>query len=77
MESKTVVSFTSTEKSTLKLAFSITDGHDIKVDGANYAASTAVFVGDHWELSVTLEAGEHTIKKYNTSNLFYIWLTKE
>jgi pectate lyase len=75
MESKTEVSFTSTEATTLMLAFSGTDNQNIKIDGTKVTDATEV--GDHWEITYDLPAAEHVLTKGDTSNLFFIRLTKK
>ncbi len=69
MESSTSITFTTEQEMTLTLVFSETDGAwNIKVDGTKMTSDTNV-------LTTTLAAGDHTLTKADTANLFYIGLT--
>ncbi len=70
MESSTSVTFTTEVEMTLTLVFSETVGAwNIKVDGTKLSSDTNV-------LTTTLAAGEHTLTKADTANLFYIGLAE-
>ena len=64
METATTITYTTTQTSTLTLVFVEAAG-TAKIDGTNYTATGGV-------LTVTLEAGNHTIAKKDTANLFYM-----
>jgi len=64
METATTVTYTTTQTSTLTLVFVEAAG-TAKIDGTNYTATGGV-------LTVTLDAGNHTIAKKDTANLFYM-----
>ena len=69
MESSTSITFTAPAAGTLKLVFAEL-GKNVKIDGVKIMsdATTGIVVKD-------LEAGEHTITKGDTMNLFYISFT--
>ena len=68
IESKTSVKFTTTTAMTLTLVFGSQDtSYTIKVDGNEKTGSNGI-------LTVDIEAGEHTLTKADTGNLFYIGL---
>ena len=68
MESSTSISFTAEKAGTLTLVFNSANSSNIKVDGTKYTYTTDVF-------TIELEAGEHTITKADTANLFYMAYT--
>lgn len=65
IETVTKIQFTTTQTSTLTLVLNSTDGVEVKVDGMNYATSNGV-------ITVSLNAGTHTITKADVANLFYM-----
>ncbi len=65
MESSTLISFTLTRPGTLKLVFNDDFSGRVKVDGATYNAVAGI-------LALELPAGEHTITKGDTGNLYYM-----
>lgn len=67
IESSTSISFTTTDDSTLNLIFNSEDGTKIKIDGTSYEMTDGI-------VSVTLDAGDHTITKANVTNLYYMEL---
>ena len=68
IESKTSVKFTTTTAMTLTLVFGSQDtSYTIKVDGNEKTGSNGI-------LTVDIDAGEHTLTKADTGNLFYIGL---
>ncbi|MFH6998070.1 T9SS type A sorting domain-containing protein [Flavobacterium sp. FlaQc-57] len=64
METATTVTYTTTQSSTLTLVFAEAAG-TAKIDGTNYTATAGI-------ITVTLGAGNHTIAKKDTANLFYM-----
>jgi pectate lyase len=64
IESSTSITFTTTQPSTLTLVF-VEAAATIKVDNVDKIASGGI-------VTVTLTAGNHTITKKDTANLFYI-----
>ena len=66
IESSTNISFTLTEKRTLILVF-LENATNIKIDGEKITSNSNI-------ITVSLEAGTHTITKADTMNLFYIVL---
>ncbi len=71
MESSTSISFTLTESKTLILVFggsTSASGQKVKIDGEKQT------IGSDGVLSITLEAGTHTITKGDSINLFYMIL---
>ncbi|MGN0480046.1 MAG: hypothetical protein ACI4EV_00590, partial [Lachnospiraceae bacterium] len=67
MENATNVAFSTTSAGTLTLVFAETDNAGaVKVDGTKYASDANGVV------TVSLEAGSHTITKANSTNLFII-----
>jgi pectate lyase len=64
MESSTNITFTLTETKTLILVF-VESTTNIKIDGEKITSDTNI-------ITVTLDAGTHTITKADTKNLFYI-----
>ncbi len=64
IESSTNISFTTSQASTLTLVF-VEASATIKVDNVDKAASNGI-------VTVSLAAGNHTITKKDTSNLFYM-----
>lgn len=64
MESATKVTFTTTKESTLTLVFNSVNSKTVNVDGAKYTLTDGV-------LTLGLEAGNHTITKSDSGNLFY------
>jgi hypothetical protein len=68
LETNTSVKFTTTSPMTLTLVFGNQDTkYTIKVDGNKQTGNNGI-------LTVDLEAGEHTLTKADTGNLFYIGL---
>lgn len=68
IETKTSVKFTTTSPMTLTLVFGSEDTkYTINVDGTKKTGTNGI-------LTVDLEAGEHTLTKADTGNLFYIGL---
>ena len=69
METETSIKFTIEKPMTLTLVFASTEiGKKVKIDGTNYTTDSNATV------SVQLAAGEHTITKGDSINLFYIGL---
>ncbi|PWB26650.1 T9SS type A sorting domain-containing protein [Flavobacterium sp. HTF] len=64
IESSTSITFTTTQASTLTLVF-VESAGTIKVDNVDKVASGGI-------VTVSLAAGNHTISKKDTSNLFYM-----
>lgn len=64
IESSTSITFTTSQTSTLTLVF-VESAATIKVDGIDKTASGGI-------VTVSLAAGNHTITKKDTSNLFYM-----
>ncbi len=68
IESQTLVKFTTTTAMTLTLVFGSQDTkYTIMVDGTKQTGSNGI-------LTVDIDAGEHTLTKADTGNLFYIGL---
>ena len=68
IESSTSITFTTTTKMTLTIVFGDSDSKtNIKIDGEKVSTSTKVLV-------IELEAGNHTITKADSTNVFYISL---
>lgn len=67
METSTNIQFTISQTATLKLVFNSSDGVKVKVDGVSYTMSNGL-------VTVSLNAGTHTITKADVTNLFYIEL---
>lgn len=70
IESSTNISFSTTGTSTLKLVFNNENSKSIKVDGTNYTMTNGI-------VTVSLNAGSHTITKKDVVNLYYIELTTD
>ena len=70
IESSTNVSFTAPSKGTLTLVFNSENSSDIKIDRIKKTYTEDV-------LTVDLDAGEHTITKASTANLFYMAFVPE
>ena len=66
IESATNISYTTTSASTLTLVFDATFNGTIKLDGVAYTASNGIVI------IPTVAAGNHSITKGTTTNLFYI-----
>lgn len=64
METATTITYTTTQASILTLVFVEAAG-TAKIDGTNYTATGGI-------ITVSLPAGNHTIAKKDTANLFYI-----
>ena len=64
IESSTNITYTTTQASTLTLVF-VESAPTIKVDGVSYTGSGGI-------IEIAVPAGNHTITKLNTANLFYI-----
>ncbi|MBR1688695.1 MAG: pectate lyase [Prevotella sp.] len=69
LESATSIKFTTTKKMKLTLVFADGETGSIKIDGTKTTSTSNVLTAD-------LEAGEHTLTKADTRNLFYISLTE-
>jgi len=67
MESSTTISFTATEEGTLTLVFNSDFTGRVKVDGVNYNAVAGL-------VELTVSAGEHTIAKGDSGNVFFMSL---
>ncbi|MBU3804384.1 MAG: hypothetical protein H9872_06480, partial [Candidatus Cellulosilyticum pullistercoris] len=67
IDSKANISFTTTDTSNLTLVFNSDFNGEINIDDTNYAVTNGV-------LTLSLNAGTHTIKKSVTANLYYIEL---
>ncbi|MCD7960082.1 MAG: right-handed parallel beta-helix repeat-containing protein [Ruminococcus sp.] len=65
METATSITFTSTVEGTLTLVF-LEETANVYVDGMKYVAD-----GDGI-ITITLEAGDHTVTKVDTANLYYM-----
>ncbi len=65
IESVTSIQFTAAQAAALKLVFNDADGVRVKVDGTNHAMENGI-------VSVSLEAGQHTITKADVANLYYM-----
>ncbi len=70
LESSTKVSFTAPSKGTLTLVFNSANSSNIKIDGTKKTLTDGI-------LTVELEAGDHTITKADTANLFYMEFVPE
>ncbi|GGG62288.1 pectate lyase family protein [Epilithonimonas arachidiradicis] len=66
MESSTSIKYTTTAESTLTLVFDADFAKVVKFDGVNYTASNGIVTIPN------VAAGEHTITKGDTTNLYYI-----
>ena len=64
METATTVTYTTTQPSTLTLVF-VEPAGTAKIDGTNYTATAGI-------ITIPIAAGNHTIAKKDTANLFYI-----
>ncbi len=65
LETSTNISFTTTSEATLTLVFNESNSSNVKVDGIKYTLTNGI-------LTMNLAAGNHTITKANTANLFYM-----
>ncbi|MCV9928012.1 T9SS type A sorting domain-containing protein [Flavobacterium sp. LS1R49] len=65
MESSTTITYTTTSESTLTLVFDDGFAGKVKVNGVSYTASAGI-------VTVSLPAGNNTIIKGDTTNLYYI-----
>jgi len=65
METATSITFTTTNASVLTLVFDATFAKAVKVDGVSYTAVNGI-------VTVTLTAGNHTISKGDSANLYYM-----
>ncbi len=70
METATKITFTAAGKGTLTLVFNSANSSNVKVDDQKYTLTNGI-------LELELEAGEHTITKADTANLFYMVLAYE
>ncbi|MFC4162632.1 T9SS type A sorting domain-containing protein [Epilithonimonas zeae] len=66
MESSTSIKYTTTAESTLTLVFDADFAKVVKFDGVNYTANNGIVTIPN------VAAGEHTITKGDTTNLYYI-----
>ena len=67
IESSTTITFTTTQKMQLTLVLGNSDKYSIKVDGEKVTGQSNV-------ITVTLDAGTHTLTKADVTNLYYIAL---
>jgi pectate lyase len=65
METSTSITYTTTSESTLTLVFDNTFAGKVKVNGVNYTAVAGI-------VTISVPAGNNTITKGDTTNLFYI-----
>ena len=75
MESSTVITFTLAEPGTMILVIGGTDSKNewrVDVDGVDHQNITPEGATNYMLLILDLEAGEHTITKKDTTNLYYI-----
>ena len=70
IESKTKITFTTTDKAELVLVFNQKNSSDIKVDGTVYTLADGI-------LSLEIEAGNHEITKESTGNLYYMSVSQQ
>lgn len=70
IESKTKITFTTTDKAELVLVFNQKNSSDIKVDGTVYTLTDGI-------LSLEIEAGSHKITKESTGNLYYMSVSQQ
>lgn len=70
IESKTKITFTTTDKAELVLVFNQKNSSDIKVDGTVYTLTDGI-------LSLEIEAGSHGITKESTGNLYYMSVSQQ
>lgn len=70
IESKTKITFTTTDKAELVLVFNQKNSSDIKVDGTVYTLTDGI-------LSLEIEAGSHEITKESTGNLYYVSVSQQ
>lgn len=70
IESKTKITFTTTDKAELVLVFNQKNSSDIKVDGTVYTLADGI-------LSLEIEAGSHEITKESTGNLYYMSVSQQ
>ena len=70
IESKTKITFTTTDKAELVLVFNQKNSSDIKVDGTVYTLTDGI-------LRLEIEAGSHEITKESTGNLYYMSVSQQ
>ena len=70
IESKTKITFTTTDKAELVLVFNQKNSSDIKLDGTVYTLTDGI-------LSLEIEAGSHEITKESTGNLYYMSVSQQ
>ena len=70
IESKTKITFTTTDKAELVLVFNQKYSSDLKVDGTVYTLTDGI-------LSLEIEAGSHEITKESTGNLYYMSVSQQ
>ena len=70
IESKTKITFTTTDKAEVVLVFNQKNSSDIKVDGTVYTLTDGI-------LSLEIEAGSHEITKESTGNLYYMSVSQQ
>ena len=70
IESKTKITFTTTDKAELVLVFNQKNSSDIKVDGTVYTLTDCI-------LSLEIEAGSHEITKESKGNLYYMSVSQQ
>ena len=70
IESKTKITFTTTDKVELVLVFNQKNSSDIKVDGTVYTLADGI-------LRLEIEAGSHEITKESTGNLYYMSVSQQ
>jgi hypothetical protein len=67
MESSTVIAFTTLQESTLTLVFNDGFTGRVKLDNVSHSVTNGI-------LTLTIQAGSHTITKEDTANLYYLSL---
>lgn len=65
LETSTIITYTTTNETTLTLVFDSSFSGKVKVNGINYTANAGI-------LSIKVPAGNNTITKGDTTNLYYI-----
>ena len=70
IESKTKITFTTTDNAELVLVFNQKNSSDIRVDGTVYTLTDGI-------LSLEIEAGSHEITKESTGNLYYMSVSQQ
>ncbi len=70
IESSTEITFTTDKEMVLTLVFDSDFAKKVNIDGVSYSATAGI-------LTMTIPAGAHSIKKGDTTNLFYIALVSK